>query len=175
MLTVKFVPGSVWFSKQQVTPPFVLISLFCLTQQYGSPPSKEEIVEAGNSCPICQEELKDPIMLRACKVLKHLCQRLFNQVSVTLWYRFPLPSLFRVAQFDDIVDLSDRQGACNSWWLRQAVIESVVSSCSNSTFVRLEVMNFLKLFDQLIEKKSFAKNTLALQTESRYFHNHLFH
>ena len=39
-------------------------------QQYGSPPDKEEILEAGNSCPICQEELKDPIMLRACKVLK---------------------------------------------------------------------------------------------------------
>ena len=39
------------------------------SQQYGSPPSKDEIIEAGNSCPICQEEIKDPIKLRACKVL----------------------------------------------------------------------------------------------------------
>ena len=43
-------------------------SFFFFSQQYGSPPSKEEIVEAGNSCPICQEDLKDPIKLRACKV-----------------------------------------------------------------------------------------------------------
>jgi len=48
-------------------------------QQYGSPPSKEEIVEAGNSCPICQEELKEPIMLRSCKVLKPLRQAFLNQ------------------------------------------------------------------------------------------------
>ena len=43
-------------------------SFFFVSQQYGSPPSKEEIVEGGNSCPICQEDLKDPIKLRACKV-----------------------------------------------------------------------------------------------------------
>ena len=48
---------------------------FFFSQQYGSPPSKEEIVEAGNSCPICQEDLKDPIKLRACKVRR--------------WWRFP--------------------------------------------------------------------------------------
>ncbi|CAH3120095.1 unnamed protein product [Porites lobata] len=47
--------------------------------QYGSPPSKEEIVEAGNSCPICQEDLKDPIKLRACK-------HIFCEDCISLWF-----------------------------------------------------------------------------------------
>ena len=51
-------------------PFFFILFLFStfFLQQYGSPPSKEDMAEAGNSCPICQEDFTDPIMLKACKV-----------------------------------------------------------------------------------------------------------
>ena len=32
-------------------------------------PSQSQILEAGNSCPICQEELANPVALRMCKVI----------------------------------------------------------------------------------------------------------
>ncbi|EDO39418.1 predicted protein [Nematostella vectensis] len=47
--------------------------------QYGSVPSKEQIMEAGNSCPICQEELAEPIMLRTCK-------HIFCEDCISLWF-----------------------------------------------------------------------------------------
>ena len=31
-------------------------------------PSQDQISEAGNACPICQEELSSPVALRVCKV-----------------------------------------------------------------------------------------------------------
>ena len=67
-----------------VSPSFNFCFLTFFVQQYGSPPSKEETVEAGNSCPICQEELKDPIKLRACKVLYYWHQWLTINPFATL-------------------------------------------------------------------------------------------
>ena len=37
-------------------------------QRYGRSPSKELLLEAGDSCPICQETMEDPIELNQCKV-----------------------------------------------------------------------------------------------------------
>lgn len=68
------------------SPSFNFCFLTFFVQQYGSPPSKEETVEAGNSCPICQEELKDPIKLRACKVLYYWYQWLTVNSFATLLY-----------------------------------------------------------------------------------------
>ena len=68
------------------SPSFNFCFLAFFVQQYGSPPSKEETVEAGNSCPICQEELKDPIKLRACKVLYYWHQWLTVNSFATLLY-----------------------------------------------------------------------------------------
>ena len=67
-----------------VSPSFNFCFFTFFVQQYGSPPSKEETVEAGNSCPICQEELKDPIKLRACKVLYYWHQWLTINPFATL-------------------------------------------------------------------------------------------
>ena len=67
-----------------VSPSFNFCFFTFFVQQYGSPPSKEETVEAGNSCPICQEELKDPIKLRACKVLYYWHQWLTVNSFTTL-------------------------------------------------------------------------------------------
>ncbi|XP_029191614.1 E3 ubiquitin-protein ligase RNFT1-like [Acropora muricata] len=58
---------------------YAACKVFGQDEQYGSPPSKQEIAEAGNSCPICQEELKDPIMLRACK-------HIFCEDCISLWF-----------------------------------------------------------------------------------------
>ncbi|XP_078362785.1 E3 ubiquitin-protein ligase RNFT1-like [Oculina patagonica] len=58
---------------------YAAFKVFTHDVQYGTPPSKEEIVEAGNSCPICQEELKDPIMLRSCK-------HIFCEDCISLWF-----------------------------------------------------------------------------------------
>ncbi|XP_068750112.1 E3 ubiquitin-protein ligase RNFT1-like [Montipora capricornis] len=58
---------------------YAACKVFGLDVQYGSPPSKEDIAEAGNSCPICQEELKEPIMLRTCK-------HIFCEDCISLWF-----------------------------------------------------------------------------------------
>ncbi|XP_020894647.1 E3 ubiquitin-protein ligase RNFT1-like [Exaiptasia diaphana] len=52
---------------------------FCRDVQYGTVPSKQEINEVGNSCPICQEDLTDPIMLRTCK-------HIFCEDCISLWF-----------------------------------------------------------------------------------------
>lgn len=47
---------------------------------YGSPPSKEQLLEAGTeACPICQEDLTDPIMLKTCK-------HIFCEDCISLWF-----------------------------------------------------------------------------------------
>jgi hypothetical protein len=40
----------------------------CCVQQYGVRPSQEELAATGGSCPICQDDLTEPIALH-CKVV----------------------------------------------------------------------------------------------------------
>ena len=48
---------------------FLIFSVFHSSfQRYGRSPSKELLLEAGDSCPICQETMEDPIELNQCKV-----------------------------------------------------------------------------------------------------------
>ena len=62
-----------------IYPGFSLFFSFIVTiipihflQRYGQKPSPAQISEAGNACPICQEELSNPVALRTCKVRKNI-------------------------------------------------------------------------------------------------------
>ncbi|XP_070573289.1 E3 ubiquitin-protein ligase RNFT2-like [Ptychodera flava] len=46
---------------------------------YGNPPSKEQILAAGSSCPICQEDYAQPVML-------HTCKHIFCEECVSIWF-----------------------------------------------------------------------------------------
>ena len=44
---------------------------FCLVvQTYGTTPTKDEMMQSSNSCPICQETFEQPVMLK-CRVSPH--------------------------------------------------------------------------------------------------------
>ncbi|XP_065055546.1 E3 ubiquitin-protein ligase RNFT2-like [Rhopilema esculentum] len=47
--------------------------------RYGQMPSQSQILEAGNSCPICQEELANPVALRICK-------HIFCEDCIAVWF-----------------------------------------------------------------------------------------
>ncbi|EDV22643.1 uncharacterized protein TRIADDRAFT_28618, partial [Trichoplax adhaerens] len=46
--------------------------------QYGTTPTKEELIESGALCPICQEEIKEPIKLD--------CKHIFCDDCISLWF-----------------------------------------------------------------------------------------
>lgn len=46
-----------------------IVFFFCSFQTYGVTPSNSQIKEAGDACPICQDDYKSPSMLQ-CKVNK---------------------------------------------------------------------------------------------------------
>lgn len=50
----------------------IIIIPIIVTQNYGCNPSREEILSVDGICPICQEEMNDPIMLKACNVSIYL-------------------------------------------------------------------------------------------------------
>lgn len=47
--------------------------------RYGQMPSQDQISEAGNACPICQEELSSPVALRVCK-------HIFCEDCIAVWF-----------------------------------------------------------------------------------------
>jgi len=55
------------------------IKTFRKETKYGQRPSQTQIAEAGNSCPICQEELTNPVALRICK-------HIFCEDCIALWF-----------------------------------------------------------------------------------------
>ncbi|XP_002159773.1 E3 ubiquitin-protein ligase RNFT2 isoform X1 [Hydra vulgaris] len=59
----------------------VLDSLRCFWKdtRYGKTPSKEQLIEFGDSCPICQEEMDDPIELNSCK-------HIFCEDCIVMWF-----------------------------------------------------------------------------------------
>jgi len=52
---------------------------YCKDTRYGRAPSKEVLLELGDSCPICQEEMSDPVELTQCK-------HIFCEDCIGIWF-----------------------------------------------------------------------------------------
>ncbi|XP_005986872.1 E3 ubiquitin-protein ligase RNFT1 isoform X2 [Latimeria chalumnae] len=55
-----------------------VLRIFCSQQHYGITASKRQCLEAGDICPICQAEFRDPILL--------VCQHVFCEECISLWF-----------------------------------------------------------------------------------------
>ncbi|XP_014671697.1 PREDICTED: RING finger and transmembrane domain-containing protein 2-like [Priapulus caudatus] len=51
---------------------------FLQKSSYGTTPTKEDFSQTGSSCPICQDEVHDPIMLA--------CKHIFCEECVSMWF-----------------------------------------------------------------------------------------
>jgi hypothetical protein len=54
------------------------LASFRQDRQYGVRPSQEELAATGGSCPICQDDLTEPIALH--------CKHIFCEACISMWF-----------------------------------------------------------------------------------------